>query len=928
MKYKIFIFVFLFYIQSAIGQILTWTPLFPTPNDTITIVYDATKGTRGLVGASEVYAHTGVITENSNNPSDWRYVKTGWGVNTPETRLEPLGNDKWQIRFHIKSYYGVSGTEKILQLAFVFRNAASTREGKDVGNKDIFLPVYEQGLNVTFLMPTPIFPQLNDSVEVIAAGSRSVSLKLFIDNELKLTVNEDTLRYTITATEYGKKRLKITAVDSSGAEKSLSTYYIVREPVTISALPDNVFDGINEINETTVTLVLHAPHKQFIYVIGDFNDFEADPLYDLNQTPDGQRWWITLNDLQPGREYLFQYLVDGSLKIADPYTDKVLDPVHDRQIQEQTYPNLTPYPSDKTTDIVSTMQTSQQPFNWQVTDFQKPPKQQLVIYELLVRDFIKEHNYQTLIDTLDYLQNLGINAIELMPVNEFEGNSSWGYNPSFYFAPDKYYGTKNDLKQFIDAAHQRGFAVIQDMVLNHAYGQNSLVQLYANDLSKSPWFNVTSPNPTYYWGFDFNHESPATQDFVDRALKYWITEYKIDGFRLDFTKGFTQTPGEGWYYDESRINNLKRIADQLWQIDPETVLILEHLTVNTEEKELADHGFMLWGKMTEQYNEATMGYHENEKSDLSWGWYKRRGWSEPNLVTYMESHDEERLMVKNQQYGNASGDYNIKDPATALDRMKMAAAFFFTIPGPKMMWQFGELGYDYSINYNGRVGEKPIRWDYFQKQERRALYDVFAALIKLKTGHEAFNSQNVILSTGGPGKKIKIEHESMNVVILGNFGVTARDIMPNYYHDGTWYDYFSGDSINVTDPSALVAYEPGEFHIYTDVRLDKPVITGVRDELAAAKPAQFRLAQNYPNPFNPSTVILYELPKSSHITLDIYNIAGQKVITLVNAAQKAGLYRASWNGLDLTGRAVSAGVYFVRLSTESFSDTKKMVLVK
>ncbi|MBN2410767.1 T9SS type A sorting domain-containing protein [candidate division KSB1 bacterium] len=928
MKYKIFIFAFLFYFQSAIPQILTWSPLFSTPDDTITIVYDATEGTRGLVGASEVYAHTGVITEKSNNPSDWRYVKTAWGQNTPETRLDPLGNDQWQIRFHIRSYYGVPVTEKILQLAFVFRNAACTREGKDVGNKDIFLPVYEEGLNVAFLMPTPIFPELNDSTEIIAAGSRSVSLKLFIDNELKHTVNKDTLKYTITATEYVKKRLKITAVDSTGAEKSLSTYYIVREPVNIAALPDNVIDGINEINETTVTLVLHAPFKEFIYVIGDFNDFEADPLYYMNKTPDGERWWFTLRNLEPDREVLFQYYVDGKLKIADPYTDKIIDPVYDPLIPEETYPTLTPYPADQTTDIVSTLQTAQQDYNWEITDFQKPPKEQLVIYELLIRDFIKEHNYQTLIDTLDYLQNLGINAVELMPINEFEGNSSWGYNPSFYFAPDKYYGPKNDLKKFIDAAHKRGIAVIQDIVLNHAYGQCSLVQLYAGDLSESPWFNVTSPNPTYYWGFDFNHDRPATRDFVDRVLKYWVEEYHIDGFRLDFTKGFTQTPGEGWYYDESRINNLKRIADRVWETDPETFLILEHLTVNTEEKELADYGMMLWGKMTEQYNEATMGYHDNDKSDLSWGWYKRRGWAEPNLVTYMESHDEERLMVKNLQWGNSSGDYNIKDLSTALDRMKMAAAFFFTIPGPKMIWQFGELGYDYSIDYNGRVGEKPIRWDYFQMQERRALYDVFAALIKLKTRHDAFNSQNVILSTVGATKKIKIEHETMNVVILGNFGVTPQNIMPNYYHDGAWYDYFSGDSINVTDPSALVSYLPGEFHIYTDVRLEKPHITGLRDELISGKPAQFRLAQNYPNPFNPSTTIQYELPEPSYVTLNIYNIAGQKVITLVDAAQKAGSYRVSWNGLDLSGRAVSAGVYFVRISTKNYSATKKMVLVR
>jgi pullulanase/glycogen debranching enzyme len=218
-------------------------------------------------------------------------------------------------------------------------------------------------------------------------------------------------------------------------------------------------------------------------------------------------------------EYAFQYLVDGEIRIADPYTDKILDPWNDNNIPSSTYPNLKDYPTNKTNHAVSVFQTDQSEFQWQNDDdFVQPEQKDLVIYELLIRDFIQNHDYQTLIDTLDYLEDLGINAIELMPINEFEGNSSWGYNPSFYFAPDKYYGTKNDLKSFIDECHRRGIAVIQDMVLNHSYRQSPFVRLYWDSINNrpainNPWYNEKSPNNVY---------STLGQD-----LKLTFREFKI-----------------------------------------------------------------------------------------------------------------------------------------------------------------------------------------------------------------------------------------------------------------------------------------------------------------------------------------------------------------------------------------------------------------
>ena len=124
---------------------------------------------------------------------------------------------------------------------------------------------------------------------------------------------------------------------------------------------------------------------------------------------------------------------------------------------------------------------------------------------------------------------------------------------------------------------------------------------------------------------------------------------------------------------------MKGYGDFIWNIEPDALLILEHLAVNSEEKELSDYGFMLWGNLNHTFNEASMGYNNN--SNFSGAIYTERGWSNPHLVSYMESHDEERLMYKNLEFGNESGDYSVKDFSTAIDRQKLANTFYFLIPG-------------------------------------------------------------------------------------------------------------------------------------------------------------------------------------------------------------------------------------------------------
>ncbi len=916
------------------AQIIITDPELPIVDQPVTIYFDATQGTAGLKDyAGDVYAHTGVLTDKSASGSDWKYVKTNWGQNTAETKLTKISENyfKLEITPDIRGYYGVPDTEKITHMAFVFRSdfpytGSTYYEGKETGSKDIFTGVFESGLNINLISPAKdgLVVQQNDTIIVNASATYADSLSLFINGAFIKTGGDSTsLTYTIITGSQGENHVKVIAYAYPDFVADSFFYYVRQDPV-VEALPDGFRDGINYTADTSITLVLYAPFKEYVFVIGDMTEWLAREKGYMKITPDGKRYWLNINGLIPAKEYRYQYLVDGELLIADPYADKLLDPWNDPYISSETYPGLIEYPAGLTSGIVSVFQTAQPAYQWQHDDFNPSPKTNLVIYELLIRDFIASHDYRTLTDTLPYLDNLGINAIELMPVNEFEGNLSWGYNPSFYFAPDKYYGPKDDLKAFVDSCHGRGIAVILDMVLNHSYGQSPLVQLYFNSATgkpapENPWYNVDSPNPVFSWGYDFNHESEDTKAFVDRVNNYWLTEYKVDGFRFDFTKGFTNTPGDGGAYDSSRINILKRMADQIWNTNPDACVILEHFADNTEEKELAEYGMMLWGNMNNEYANAARGYNSN----LSWGTSVERGWDVPNLVTYMESHDEERIMYKILSGGLALNDYNTKDTITALERMELAALFFITIPGPKMIWQFGELGYDISINYNGRTGEKPLKWYDYYDTDHKHLYQVYKFLNDLRRDHEVFMTTDYSYNLSSKLKRINLNDPVMNVTVIGNSDIAEGTIDPHFQSAGTWYEYFTGDSIEVTDVHELISLQPGEYRLYTDKKLVTPeFILNIDNN---NDPRHDYSAIVYPNPSKDIFCIRIMTNHPVPVSVRIFDVTGKQVRLLVSGNTVNSMQIFQWDGKTDDNREAEKGMYFVQVFTPGGCEVLKVV---
>lgn len=917
LKPFIFLISLVCFAQISLAQITT-DPELPVASKTVTITFNSAEASGLGYYTGDLYAHTGVTIDDNR----WQYVIESWGNNETQPQLTYVGDGIYELEItpDINTFYNVETGDNVTELCFVFRTADASNQ-----TADLFVSVYNEGLAVTLNEPNnnDIFT-INEEVTVSATASEEAALKLYLGETLLDETTGTNLTTTYTFTESGTYLLIAEATTDTTVRDSAEI--IIRGEVIEEPKPAVYKKGINYTSETSAALVLWAPLKESVYVTGDFNNWQLSN--DFLMKKDGDYFWLELDGLEAGKEYAYQYLIDGNIRIADPYTEKILDPWSDSYIDEATYPNLKIYPEGKTEGIVSVLQTAQSEYNWQVENFDIPEKEKLVIYELLVRDFMTEHTYQAVIDQLDYLEDLRINVLELMPVNEFEGNSSWGYNPSFYFAPDKYYGPKEKLKELIDECHQRGIAVVIDMVLNHSYGQSPFVQMYWNSANNrpaadNPWYNEVSnfQNTSAQWGYDFNHESAATRELVDSVSAFWMNEYKVDGFRFDFTKGFSNTPygpsSWGSDYDADRIANLKRMSDEIWKRNPDALVIFEHLAENSEETELANHGILLWGNMHGSYLNAAAG--QTGSSDLSWALYSERGWDQPNLVSYPESHDEERIMYTIKNSGLSSGDYNIKNQTTALQRIELNALFHLLLPGPKMIWQFGERGYDQSINRctdgsisnDCRLAEKPPYWQYLNNTDRTDLFQVMAKLNELKQKYDEFTPETFTHNLSGATKWFVSGNAGNHAIALGNFGVVENEININFPETGKYYEFFSGDSIEITSTDQIFTFAPGEYRLYSTQQFEEPSIITDIDEIENTT----------------SDLQIYPNPVSSRLT-----ISSAKTISAVQVYSIAGTLQYQSddlreNKIEIDVQNYIPGVYLIRVVQAGNSTTQK-VLVK
>ena len=775
--------------------LISTDPAFVTEamTEDITVILNV-AGTAAEDFKGELYAHTGVLTEKSTSNGDWKYVLSEWGENIAECKLVNKGDNIWHytIKGGVHAWYGVPETETVTHIAFVFRSADCSIEVKDNG-ADIFVELAKEGLSVKFLSPAHgAILQVGEEYNVQVQQQAATNVKLYKNDVAVAETGGTTLSYTYKPTEAEDVVFKAVATDGKESVEESIKVAVLGETETATR-PANVKNGVT-VNGNEATFVLYAPGKQSVVLLGDFNDYAPTNKYMMKK--DGNYFWTTVSGLEEGVEYGYQYLVDGTIKIGDPYATKILDPWNDKWIDASVYPNLKAYPAEYTSDIVSVFELNPAEFTWTATSYERPAENSLAIYELLVRDFTEEGSINAVTAKLDYLETLGVNAIELMPIQEFDGNDSWGYNPCFFFAADKAYGTEEAYKTFIDECHKRDIAVIIDVVFNHATGQHPYAKMWwdggANKTaSNNPFFNVDAP---HNWSVfhDFNHTYSETVAYIDDVLEYWMEEYNVDGFRFDLTKGFVQNPGnyDASGYSAQRIGILKHYAQTIRAVDEDAYIIFEHFCDQSEETELYNSvGALCWNNNQRGgYKESVLGFTGGGKSNFS-DFKKGR-------INNIETHDEERIAYDAIKYAQTWA----KSWEVLTKRLQAVYAFHFLTPYPKMMWQFGELGYDVSIEENGRTGRKPVRWNYYEDPNRKALYDAMSKIVSWRTDNEEYYGQdNVTVHTWNvndshmSGKTLVMDR----VIVVANFTNAQASTTVNVPNAGEWTNLMTGEKVQL-----------------------------------------------------------------------------------------------------------------------------------
>jgi glycosidase len=925
---------------------------------TITVSFaSATCNTMGTAPA-KVYMHAGI----GDNANPWGYAVVGnWGADDEVGAMTNNGNGTWSKTITPSVYFGLNATQQAnaSRMGMVFRNASGTQTLKlPPSCGDFFFNVgfFQVSLNSPVANSTTIINS-GGSLNVTATNTNGVA-------SYNLKANGVSINTSFGVTSYAYNHTNITQnqnyelLITQGASTQSRKFSVIVNPVTISqALPSaSLLDGINyDPNDATkATLVLDAPLKDFVYVAGSFNNWQPDAGYAMRKDPSSTKFWLELTGLTPGTNYSYQYwVVDTTpianspalVKTADPYSTLVLSPFDDPYIPASTYPNLPAYPSGQDREV-TVLKTGETPYNWQVTNFNKPKKEDLVVYEVLVRDFDSHRSFQDLIDRIDYFKTLKINAIELMPVMEFEGNESWGYNTAFHLALDKAYGPGAKLKEFIDLCHTNGIAVILDVALNHAFGRNPMDRMWMSDpdgdgwggpSSENPYFNVTATH-SYGVGNDFNHQQPRTKTYVKRVIKQWIEEFKIDGFRWDLTKGFTQncTGSDACTntYQQDRVDVLKEYADYSWSLDPYHYVIFEHLGADNEEQQWANYrigetpskGVMMWSEMFTAYKQLALGYAAN--ADISRMGNTAHGFTAKRTMGYAESHDKDRIMYEALTYGNPAGTAPPFDNLTnALARMSAIGATSLLVPGPKMIWHFAELGMDDSIytctdgSINSetdattgdcKLATKPQpQWaeNWLGDPERAKIYNDWTRLIALKINEPVFEGNYAISpNTNNLKQRIFIYDNSLpsdqiqNVVVLANFSVSATTITPDFPYIGTWYNLMDNTPVTVASTTALITLGPGEFKVYGN----KPsTLLGT-------------------SAFTKDSIALFPNPSSDYFSINanmnkvqVFSVTGQLVKTFES---KPADFQFSISDLD-------KGVYLVKATDENNRE-KTMKLIK
>jgi 1,4-alpha-glucan branching enzyme len=557
-----------------------------------------------------------------------------------------------------------------------------------------------------------------------------------------------------------------------------------------------------------VEFQLFAPYNAEVCLLGSWNNGQRIPM-----AKDDKGWWRVNVPLADGA-YTYKFglksrsffMVDQWVEIADP-----------RAV------SLTMEANESARLTVKDGKRANTTYQWRHDSDPLPPNDGLVIYELHVGDFSggpgddqdgkPKGRFENVIEKLDYLAKLGINAIELMPCNEFPGERSWGYNPRSIFAVENNYGVPDDLCRLVDECHARGIRVIHDGVYNHSEENAPLTRI-----DYTYWYYKENPDEPFnrfgpkfdYEHFDENLQVYPARQHVRDAILFWIDHFHIDGIRFDATYLIKHHEFLGWLHSEI----FQHIKGKPFYTIAENI---------PQDPSIAGPNGPLDGAWHENYRQQVMatvlgqardGREPYDLEGLAGVLDPRNdGFSGAfNVVNYLDNHDQERVMWLLGQVSKL-----LDDPA--FRRNKLGISLLLTSPGIPMIY----MGQEFGESAAKTIDWQRIDWSLLQNERNADLMRYYSGLIYLRKTNRALQS-NTFEVICKDAERCLFAYKRWDdaggvVVVVANLqdrylGEIKIGAWPG---DGRWHEYHNNYDIDVAGGILTDTLAESEVKIYVKV---------------------------------------------------------------------------------------------------------------
>ncbi len=546
-------------------------------------------------------------------------------------------------------------------------------------------------------------------------------------------------------------------------------------------------------------------NRLFVKVIQERDQFiqSIQPMsFELQHGTDpdyGDYWSTTVNfnavdDTQPHShfgqpgKYVYRY------ELHSPYAG-ILDWIVD------------PFAREYAVGKLAAFTLGYQDYQWSTAEasWKTPALRDLILYEMNIAEF--GNNLQGAIDRLDYVADLGVNALSVMPVTNVALEVDWGYLPLGYFGVDERFGRRDDFQRFVDAAHQRGLAVIVDAVYGHTSGDFPYADLYQRlHYQENPFMGSFAKD---YFGVSTDFNRPLTRDFFFTVNMHWLNTYHVDGFRYDCVPnywdgatgvGYANLVYNTYEYVKGALASLPRFAAA---DGPRLVQIAEQLEAPEQILEQT-YSNATW--QNESFGAADSCAHGAAGAIEALGLrFGATGYIEQATVNgdtlpkaplqYIENHDHARFLCE-FALEHPDGDPLFADG----DRRRWYQVQPYLIAmlaakGVPMLWQGQEFGENYFLPESG-MGRvlvlRPLRWDYFYDDAGKNLVRLTRKMVGLRKqleelrhgDHYFYNDYDKYLSHGV--LMFRRKNSGASSLIAVNFSGTDQRV-PFTFEDGGYY---------------------------------------------------------------------------------------------------------------------------------------------